>query len=400
MLKMKFCIVTPYVIKGDGQGRANYEIVWEALRRGHQMTLIARKVAPELQEHPLVNWVHFDVEKYPTALIKEMMFSGQSAAWLRKNRHQFDLVQVYGAVTSAPGDVNTSQFVHTSWRRSHVHTARINKNLYGIYHWAYSAMNAYWEKQAFHQAKLAIAVSEKIKHELIDDLGLESSHIHVIHNGVDVEEFVPGTYDRKELGLPEDVNLALFAGDIRTNRKNLDTVLRALVQVSDLHLVVVGNTDGSPYPEMAANLGLSHRVHFTGFRRDIAKIMQAVDLFVFPSRYEACTLVLLEAMASGLPAITATSAGGAELVTPDCGFVLSDSDDVEGLATVLRTLAGDRELRIRMGQAARAVAECNTWVSKAQLYIDLFEGMVNDKHHRNSSDLSPSTRPSAVLGGT
>jgi glycosyltransferase involved in cell wall biosynthesis len=397
---MKFCIVTPYVIKGDGQGRANYEIVWEALRRGHHMTLIARKVAPELQEHPLVNWVHFDVEKYPTALIKEMMFSGQSAAWLRKHRHEFDLVQVYGAVTSAPGDVNTSQFVHTSWRRSHVHTARINKNLYGIYHWAYSAMNAYWEKQAFLEAKLAVAVSDKIKHELIDDLGLESSRIHVIHNGVDVDEFVPGASNRKELGLPEDVNLALFAGDIRTNRKNLDTVLRALVQVSDLHLVVVGNTDGSPYPEMTATLGLTHRVHFTGFRRDIAKIMQAVDLFVFPSRYEACTLVLLEAMASGLPAITATSAGGAELVTPECGFVLSDSDDVEGLATALRTLVGDRELRIRMGQSARAVAERNTWVSKAQLYIDLFEGMVNDKHHRNSTYLSPSARPSTVFGGT
>ncbi|PAX52283.1 glycosyltransferase family 4 protein [Brunnivagina elsteri] len=397
---MKFCIVTPYIIKGDGQGRANYEIVWEAIRRGHQMTLVGRKIAPELQEHPLVNWVHFDVEKYPSALIKEMMFSIQSGAWLKKHRHEFDLVQVYGAVTSAPGDINTSQFVHTSWQRSPVHTARINKNIYGIYHWLYSNLNSYWEKQAFHQAKVAVAVSDKIKHELIDDLGLESSRIHVIHNGVDIQEFLPGTCDRKELGLSENVNLALFAGDIRTNRKNLDTVLRALVQVSDLHLVVVGNTDGSPYPEMAASLGLSHRVHFTGFRRDIAKIMQAVDLFVFPSRYEACTLVLLEAMASGLPAITATSAGGAELVTSECGFVLSDSDDVEALATALRTLASDRELRIKMGQAARIVAENNTWVSKAQLYIDLFEGMVNDQHHRNSTDLSPSTRPSAVLGGT
>ncbi|MEA5571602.1 glycosyltransferase family 4 protein [Calothrix sp. UHCC 0171] len=395
---MKFCIVTPYVIKGDGQGRANYEIVWEAIRRGHQMTLVARKVAPELEEHPLVRWVHFDVEKYPTALIKEMVFSSQSDGWLQKHRHEFDLVQVYGAVTSAPGDVNTSQFVHTSWQQSPVHTARIHKNIYGIYHWAYSALNAHWEKQAFQQAKVAVAVSDKIKQELIDDLGIEDSRIQVIHNGVDIEEFTPGNSNRTELGLPEGVNLALFAGDIRTNRKNLDTVLHALVKVSDLHLVVVGNTEGSPYPAMAATLGLSDRVHFLGFRRDMSKIMQAVDMFVFPSRYEACTLVLLEAMASGLPAITATSAGGAELVTPECGFVLENSDDVEGLATALKTLAGDRQLRTRMGQASRAVAERNTWVSKAQLYMDLFEGMVNDKHHRNNTDLSPSTRPSTVLG--
>lgn len=396
---MKFCIVTPYVMKGDGQGRANYEIVWEAIRRGHQVTLVARKVAKDLEEHHLVNWVYFDVEKFPTALIKEMMFSGQSAAWLHKHRHEFDVVQVYGAVTSAIGDVNTSQFVHTSWRRSPVHTARIHRNLYGIYHWAYSGLNAYWEKQAFQQAKVSVAVSDKIKQELIDDLDIQSDRIHVIHNGVDIEEFVPGVADRKQLGLSEGVNLALFAGDIRTNRKNLDTVLKALVQVPDLYLVVVGSTEGSPYPEMAASLGLSDRVHFAGFRRDIAQIMKAVDLFVFPSRYEACTLVLLEAMASGLPAITATSAGGAELVTSECGFVLDDSDDADALAQALLTLASDRELRIKMGRAARVVAENNTWISKAKSYVDLFEELANDEHHRNSTNLSASTRPGTVFGG-
>lgn len=395
---MKLCIVTPYVIKGDGQGRANYEIVWEAIRRGHQVTLVARRVAPELQEHKLVNWVHFDVEKFPTALIKEMVFSGRSAAWLSKHRHQFDLVQVYGAVTSARGDINTSQFVHTSWRRSPVHTARIHSNLYGFYHWAYSALNAYWEKRAFQKAALAIAVSDKIKQELIRDLNIEGERIHVIHNGVDLQEFFPGVGDREKLGLPSGVT-ALFAGDIRTNRKNLDTVLKALVKVPNLNLVVVGSTEGSPYPQLAASLGLSERVHFAGYRRDIAEIMRAVDLFVFPSRYEACTLVLFEAMASGLPVITATSAGGAELVTPECGFVLSDSDDVDGLARALEILEGSASLRAKMGRAAHAVAKENTWVSKAQRYVDLFEVFVNDKHHSNCTDLSPSARPSAMFGG-
>ncbi len=396
---IKLCIVTPYVIKGDGQGRANYEIVWEALRRGYEVTLVARKVAEDLQASPQIRWVNFPVEQYPTALIKEMIFSLRSANWLRKHRQEFDIVQVYGAVTSAPSDINTSQFVHTAWRRSPVHTAKIHRNLYGLYHWLYSALNAGWEKTAFQGTKIAVAVSEKIKQELVNDLGLSPNNIRVIHNGVDIDEFVPGNLDPQDLGLPTDKCLALFAGDIRTNRKNLDTVLRALVKVPDLHLVVVGNTEGSPYPQMAAKLNIADRVHFTGFRRDIAKIMQAVDFFVFPSRYEACTLVLLEAMASGLPVISATSAGGAELVTPESGFVLENSDDVEGLAQALSQLASDRVLRENMGKAARQVAEQNTWVSKAQAYVDLFEEFVNNARHRHSPDLSSSPRPETLFGG-
>jgi glycosyltransferase involved in cell wall biosynthesis len=396
---MKICIVTPYVIKGDGQGRANYEVVWEAIRRGYHVTLVARKVAPELQEHNQITWVHFQVENLPTQLLREMVFSSKSATWLRQRRHEFDLVQVYGAVTSAPGDINTSQFVHSAWRKSPVHTARMHKNFYGFYHWLYSALNAVWEKKAFRQAKLAIAVSDKIKNELVDELGVKSDRIRVILNGVDVEEFVPGESDREKFGLPKEVTLAMFAGDIRTNRKNLDTVLRALVQVPELHLAVVGDTTSSPYPQLTTELKLSDRVHFLGFRRDIAQIMQAADLFVFPSRYEACTLVMLEAMATGLPVITATTAGGAELVTPECGFVLTDSDDTAGLAKALHTLASDRHLRTEMGEAARRVAEQNTWVSKAQNYVDLFEEVVND-HHRNDTHLSAPSRLDAMSRST
>jgi glycosyltransferase involved in cell wall biosynthesis len=101
--------------------------------------------------------------------------------------------------------------------------------------------------------------------------------------------------------------------------------------------------------------------------------MRAVDLFVFPSRYEACTLALLEAMATGLPVITATATGGAEIVTPECGVVLPDSEDTQALAQALSKLASDRELRRQMGHASRAIAQQHSWASKAKSYVDLFE---------------------------
>jgi glycosyltransferase involved in cell wall biosynthesis len=101
--------------------------------------------------------------------------------------------------------------------------------------------------------------------------------------------------------------------------------------------------------------------------------MKAVNFFVFPSRYEACSLVLLEAMASGLPVITAKTAGGAEIITPECGIVLPEPDDIQALARALSLLASDREQRHQMGQAARSIAHQYSWRSMAQTYVDLFE---------------------------
>ena len=195
----------------------------------------------------------------------------------------------------------------------------------------------------------------------------------MILNGVDVEEFQPQQVDRGVLGLPAAVPLGLFVGDIRSSRKNLETVLAALVEVSQLHLIVVGNTENSPYPAMAERLNVHTRVHFLGYRQDVAQIMQAVDLFVFPSRYEACSLVLLEALASGLPVITARSTGGVEIITSACGIVLSHPDDIPGLAIALNQLTSDPHRRKMMGCAARQIAEQHTWTQMASQYLALFE---------------------------
>jgi glycosyltransferase involved in cell wall biosynthesis len=369
---MKICIVTRSVMKGDGQGRANYEIVKEALRRGYDVTLLASNVESELQRNTQVNWIYLPVKGWPTRLLSSLVFADKSANWLQKHHSEFDVVQTYGAATGFKAEVNTVQFVHSGWLRSPVHPSRLRRDLYGTYQWLYTVLNAHWEKKAFRQAQVVVAVSEKIAQELVG-IGVPKERIRVILNGVDGQEFVPGSVNRSQLGLPEGVTLALFVGDIRTLRKNLDTVLQALVQVPDLHLVVAGATKRSPYPQLAAKLKLSQRVHFLGFRRDVPDIMRAVDLFVFPSRYEACTLALLEAMSTELPVITATATGGAEIVTPECGFVLPDSEDSQALAQALSKLVSDRELRRQMGQASRAIAQQHSWVSKAKSYVDLFE---------------------------
>ncbi|MBW4445690.1 MAG: glycosyltransferase family 4 protein [Spirirestis rafaelensis WJT71-NPBG6] len=392
---MKLCIITHKVKKGDGQGRVNYEIAKEVVRRGHHLTLLATEVAEELHQSSKVNWISISVKNFPTEFIRNFIFANKSAGWLRNNRSAVDLVKVNGAITTAASDVNAVHFVHSSWLRSPVHISRIRRDLYGFYQWLYTALNARWEKQAFQKAKVVVAVSQKVAQELVD-IGVPRSHIRVIVNGVDLQEFSPGVADRQKLGLPENVTLALFAGDIRTPRKNLDTVLHGLVKVPDLHLAVVGGIEGSPFPQLAASLGLNERVHFLGYRRDIPQIMRAADIFVFPSRYEACTLVLLEALASGLPVITATATGGAELVTPECGVVLADSDDTNALASALLSLVSDRAIRQQMGKAARSIAEQHGWTTMAQTYVNLFEELSKNEEYRSHTHLSPSKGPIAV----
>ena len=92
--------------------------------------------------------------------------------------------------------------------------------------------------------------------------------------------------------------------------------------------------------------------------QDVPELMKAADFLVFPSRYEPFGLVVLEAMATGIPVITAATTGAAQLVTPDCGIVLPDSDDTQALAEALNQLVKcDREQRQQMGQVARIIAK-------------------------------------------
>jgi glycosyltransferase involved in cell wall biosynthesis len=369
---MKLCIVTHRVVIGDGQGRVNYEVAWEAIRRGHHVTLLASSVDPELQQHSQVNWIFIPVKGYPTQLLREMAFSMQSGSWLHKHQSEFDLIKVNGAITWARGDVNAVHFVHSSWLRSPVNRSEQHRSLRSTYNWFYTALNADWEKKAFSQAKAIVAVSKQVETELLE-IGVPPERIRVILNGVDLQEFSPGEAKRQTWGLPENVTLALFAGNAQTPRKNLDTVLRALAQVPELHLVIAGTTTGTTYPQLVASLDLSKRVHFLEHRTDVPTLMKAVDFLVFPSRYEPFGLVVIEAMASGLPVVTAATTGAAEIITPECGIVLPEPDDIPVLAQALSLLTSDQGQRHQMGKAARSIAQQYSWTSMAQTYVDLFE---------------------------
>ncbi|AME22786.1 glycosyltransferase family 4 protein [Burkholderia sp. PAMC 26561] len=398
---MRIAIVTHVVRHNDGQGRVNYEIARAALAEGHQVTLLASHVAPELASETRLRWVAIKVGRFwPTKLFKQQVFALKTALWLKKHKKDYDVLHVNGFISWTKADVNTAHFVHGGWLRSPYYPFKLTGGLWSAYQVVYSHVNAKLEHWAYQRSKIIAAVSEKVAVEIRAN-GTESERIEVVYNGVDTTAFTAARRtgsDRAQFQLPDDACLLLFVGDLRTPRKNLDTVLKALLELpSSVHLAVAGYIPGSPYPDEAKALGIGDRVHFLGLVKNMPTLMHSVDAFVFPSRYEAMSLSLLEALAAGLPVITAKTAGGAEIIGTDCGIVLDDPDDATALAGAVLKLADAPELRREMGVAARLLADQFGWARMARRYLDLYRGFANQKGAvASSNDTSDAQKAESV----
>jgi glycosyltransferase involved in cell wall biosynthesis len=141
---------------------------------------------------------------------------------------------------------------------------------------------------------------------------------------------------------------------------------------------VAGGVEGSIYPTMAKELGIADRVHFLGYRSDVSSLLRYADVFAFPSHYDPCPLVLLEALACGVPVITARSVGNsASLENGENGYVLESSYDLNTFVRILRQLGESMELRHRVGQAGRRTAEQLSWKKMAANYETIYAAKLN-----------------------
>jgi glycosyltransferase involved in cell wall biosynthesis len=356
--------------QNDGQGRVNYEVVKAALERGYHVTILATSCAPDIAEHPRTRFVQIGNDRLPTELLRNIVFANGSARWLRKHRHELDLVQANGFVTWEPCDVVAAHFVHAAWAKSSWYPFRSLKP-YALYQRLYTTLNCGWEKGAFLRARRVIAVSKPLVKELAE-IGVDTARIEVVWNGVDTEQFHPGPGDRAAFGLPLDVPMGLFVGDIRTPRKNLDTVLHAMQSVPEMTLAVAGAVGRSPYPAMARALGVAERVYFLDKVTAMPLLMRSVDMFVFPSRYEPFGLVVVEAMASGLASVVSGTFGAADFLGAG-GVIVEDPNDANALAAAMQALASDPGRRMAMGAAGRERSLAMQWSAMADRYMEIFE---------------------------
>lgn len=243
------------------------------------------------------------------------------------------------------------------------------------------------ERRLFSSPKLKAVIcnSRMVAGEVQARFGLASEKLQVIYNGVDLAQFHPGSRVeagravRANLGVPEDSMMFLLVGS-GFERKGVPQLLRSFARMdkgarSRACLVVVGqDRKAAAMHALARQLGIAERVHFPGPQRDIAAWYAAADSFVLPALYDPFPNAVLEAMACGLPVITSTQCGAAELLEPGRTGWSCDALDVGALAGHMSALE-PAQARC-MGEEARGLAERFPMESTAEQLTGLYRRLL------------------------
>jgi UDP-glucose:(heptosyl)LPS alpha-1,3-glucosyltransferase len=211
------------------------------------------------------------------------------------------------------------------------------------------------------------------RERLLERYDYPSDRIHVVYNGVDLERFRPL---RKDPAGDGPLRLLFVAQDFL--RKGLGFILQTLSQLAvegiNCQLTVVGRDDPKPFRKQADQLGVGRHVVFVGPTRRIEDYYNASDLLVFPTLSDPFANVCLEALACGLPVMTTTSNGAAEILDEVLiGYVLQADRSLvpQMTAGIARFSRLSREQRLKMGRRARLSAEAFTIERNAQRTLEV-----------------------------
>lgn len=246
----------------------------------------------------------------------------------------------------------------------------------GIVHWWLSG-----------SLDMIIAISDHVARFTIARGVQDRRKVRRVYHGLDTDDARERERERlrlrAELGVGADDFLVGNVGRLapQKGQRHLVSAMPALLsRVPGAHLAIVGGGDLEPVLRaLARELGVQERVHLLGARRDARAFMHAADAFAMPSIWEGFGIVLLEAMAAGLPIVASRVATIPEVVVDGETGILVPPGDANALADALATLALDRKLAGRYGAAGRRRLEQQFTLEKMvgdteSLYEELVEG--------------------------
>ena len=308
--------------------------------RGHETHILATQWDKTVLD-PRVQ-THFVPAKTAPPLLRLWSFRRHS----RRVLAALPEIETLGAfgVLSPPG-VLWVQSVHGAWleisaaRRDF--RGRLKQKLNPVHPYT-----IFLEKRVFgaRRYRHLIALTPAVKSDLMRLYDVPDRDISVIPNGFSPAEFhIENRAQRREivreqLGIAPDAQVIVFVAN-ELERKGFGPLLRAAASLArpNLHILAVGRLDGAAYAAEIERLGFKNRVHFPGPSDDVAAFYAASDVFALPTQYEAWGLVIVEAMACGLPVVTSALAGAAVAVQHQkTGYLLQNPADESEIARGLR----------------------------------------------------------------
>ena len=223
------------------------------------------------------------------------------------------------------------------------------------------------------QTRHFVVNASRISQELQEEYAVPPERISVIPTGVDTEHFQPG--DRQaaglQLGVGEEARPVLLFVSLDHRRKGLETALGALALSKDAVLWIVGAELDGGWRRVISEKGLTARVRSFGQQYDLRPFYQAANVFVHPTRYDACANTVLQSMACGLTGVISSHDGARDFIRhAENGWLLNDPRSSEELAAHVQAA-----LEKPQGDAARATMLPLTWAAHVDAWERLLGGL-------------------------
>ncbi len=227
-----------------------------------------------------------------------------------------------------------------------------------------------------------------VSHPVVDELRRYAppGRVYYVGNGVDMDSYrrtAVAHLAKRALGLPEQSTVVGFVGRLSA-QKGVSYLLQAMASLPDAmrsntHFVVVGDGEHRAVLErQALDANLTERVHFLGTRNDTPALYSAFDIFVLPSECEAFPMVVLEAMACGVPVIGTDVGDVARIVEHGVSGLVVPPRDTDALRTALCQLIVEPSTARHMGDVAheRVVRE-HSALRMGQRYLAVYNAVLS-----------------------
>lgn len=231
--------------------------------------------------------------------------------------------------------------------------------------------NYFWEKlrrrlayQWVSRNATMVAVSENLKQFIVEKVGVDSGHVKVVYNGVDLLPHCgPDDIDqcRKELDLPTSDQIVGVVGNlypVKGHQYLIAAIPAVLAKCPNTTFIFAGRGQlEGELKEQAHQLGVAQKVRFLGLRQDIPRILAVLHAFVLPSLSEGLSMAILEAMVAGKPVIATDVGGNPELVEDSETGYLVPSQNSQALADRLISLLMNRDRALQFGKVGQLRAQ-------------------------------------------